>query len=108
MGGKGGSYSGPSATEIAARDEGLRSKWTEQANVKEAQKEAFQKQLEQEFELKAQGDKARDVKSELKSREGAKAVLSNSQVGFRRDSKQAKDELVSLLSDEDEQVLGGM
>lgn len=107
MGGK-SSYSGPSAAEIEDRNTGLEDKWTEQRNVEEAQKEAFELQLEQEFELLAEGDKAREVQDELSEREGAAGVLSAGQTGFKRDSK-SKEELVSLLAEEEEDsILGGI
>jgi len=107
MGGK-SSYSGPSASEISDRNTGLKNRWTEERNVEEAQKEAFEKQLEQEFKLLAQSDQARDVSDELKEREGASAVLSSGQSGFKRD-RTTKEERVSLLAEEDENtILGGI
>ncbi len=107
MGGK-SNYSGPSAAEVTDRNTGLEDKWTEQRNVEEAQAEAFDKQLEQEFLLLAEGDKAREVQDELHEREGAAGVLANGQVGFKRDGKATKEELVTLLAEDEEDILGGM
>lgn len=97
MGGKSGGYSGPSGAEIATRDQGLKDRWTEEARVKEAQEEAFQLQLKQEMEALAAGDKEREIKTELESREGA-AALSASNVGYKRTpTATEEDEILSLL-----------
>lgn len=73
MGGKGASYSGPSAFEISQQNEALKQQWDMTANQEKINAELLAKQ-----------DTATAATTELQGRQGVGQALANSQVGFTK------------------------
>ncbi|RLA57375.1 MAG: hypothetical protein DRQ78_13580 [Epsilonproteobacteria bacterium] len=86
MGGKGASYSGPSAYEIEQQNKAYRSQWDMEAKQKEINQELEDKQKDQE-----------EAQTEVRGRQGVKDTFGNSQIGFTRKDKPTEDDFMEIL-----------